>query len=91
MPARKSEACQQWDPGGRLYRAQLDDKDNLYNTYQHEGLPPGPICNPGERALRAAVNPDGSRFLFFVSRNDGTHVFSRTRREHERWVDKYQR
>jgi len=91
VPTRKSKACQEWDPGGRLYRAQLDDKDNLYNTYQHEGLPPGPICNPGERALRATVNPDGSRFLFFVSRNDGTHVFSRTRREHERWVDKYQR
>lgn len=87
----KSAACRQWDPSQRLRRAQLDDRDNLYNTYQHEGLPPGPICNPGEAALAATVSPDGSKYFYFVSRNDGTHVFSRTRQEHERAVDKYQR
>lgn len=91
VPVKKSEACQKWDPGQRLRRAQLDDKDNLYNTYQHEGLPPGPISNPGEAALVATVNPDGSSYLYFVSRNNGTHVFSRTREEHERAVDKFQR
>ncbi len=91
VPIEKSAACQKWDPTKRLRRAQLDDRDNLYNTYRHEGLPPGPICSPGEAALRATVKPDGSGYLFFVSRNDGTHIFARSRREHERNVDKYQR
>jgi UPF0755 protein len=91
VPLTKSEGCRKWDPTQRLRRAQLDDRDNPYNTYQHEGLPPGPICNPGEAALTATVNPDGSNFFFFVARNDGTHVFSRTRQEHERAVDQYQR
>jgi UPF0755 protein len=91
VPLIKSEGCRKWDPTQRLRRAQLDDRDNLYNTYQHEGLPPGPICNPGAAALTATVKPDGSNFFFFVARNDGTHVFSRTRQEHERAVDRYQR
>lgn len=91
VPVKKSAACREWDPSKRLYRAQLNDKDNPYNTYQHEGLPPGPICNPGEAALAATVNPDGSKFYYFVSRNTGTHVFSRTRKEHEKAVRKYQK
>jgi UPF0755 protein len=91
IPVVKSEGCKKWDPSKRLRRAQLDDKDNPYNTYQHEGLPPGPICNPGKAAMAAAMHPDGSRYFFFVSRNNGTHVFSRTRAEHERAVDKFQR
>ena len=91
VPLTKSEGCRKWDPTQRLRRAQLDDRDNPYNTYQHEGLPPGPICNPGEAALTATVNPDGSNYFYFVARNDGTHVFSRTRQEHERAVDQYQR
>ncbi len=91
IPERKSAGCTKWDPSKRLRRAQLDDKDNPYNTYQHEGLPPGPICNPGKAAMAAAMDPDGSRYFFFVSRNDGTHIFSRTRAQHERAVDKFQR
>ncbi len=91
VPRQKSKACQDWDVTDRLYRKQLDDTDNPYNTYQHEGLPPGPIGNPGRRSLEAAVAPDKSRYLFFVSRNDGTHVFSKTYAEHTRWVNKYQR
>jgi UPF0755 protein len=91
VPLEKSPGCKIWDPTQRLRRAQLDDKDNPYNTYQHEGLPPGPICNPGRRSLEATVDPDGSKYFFFVSRNDGTHVFARTRAEHERNVDQFQR
>ena len=91
VPVEKSAACRAWDPSGRLYRKQLDDKDNRYNTYQHEGLPPGPICNPGRAAMEATVKPDGSKYYYFVSRNNGTHVFSRTRKEHERAVDEFQR
>jgi UPF0755 protein len=89
VPVRKSAACQAWDPAGRLFRAQLDDRDNPYNTYQHEGLPPGPIGNPGPGAIRAVLEPDGSDYLFFVAMDDTTHVFSKTLREHERNVDKY--
>jgi UPF0755 protein len=91
VPRQKSAACAAWDPSDRLHRAQLDDKDNPYNTYQHEGLPPGPISNPGRGAIAAAINPDDNEYFFFVSRNDGTHVFARTRAEHERNVDQFQR
>jgi UPF0755 protein len=56
--------------------------ESPYNTYLHSGLPPGPICNPGRRALAAALNPERHDYLFFVSRGDGTHIFSRTLAEH---------
>jgi UPF0755 protein len=62
-----------------------------YNTYRVAGLPPGPIANPGERSIRAALYPVPSTYLYFVSRNDGTHHFSSTLSEHNRAVDKYQR
>jgi UPF0755 protein len=83
--------CEGWTSGDRLRRKQLDDRDNPYNTYQHEGLPPGPICSPGRAALEATLSPDGSDYFFFVSRNDGTHVFSRSLADHNRAVDRYQR
>jgi UPF0755 protein len=56
--------------------------ESVYNTYLHVGLPPGPICNPGRRALAAALNPERNDYLFFVARGDGTHAFSRTAAEH---------
>lgn len=62
-----------------------------YNTYRVRGLPPGPIANPGARSIRAALFPAPNTFLYFVSRNDGTHVFSSTLAEHNRAVNKYQR
>ncbi|MFC1475841.1 endolytic transglycosylase MltG [Candidatus Zixiibacteriota bacterium] len=55
-----------------------------YNTYLHYGLPPGPINNPGEPAVLAALYPDESDELYFVARGDGTHIFSRTLAEHNR-------
>jgi len=85
----RSPACLKWD--GRIRRIQLDDKLNLYSTYAHEGLPPGPISNPGRAALEAVMAPDKTPYLYFVSRNDGTHVFSRTVAEHEANVVKFQR
>lgn len=64
--------------------------DSPYNTYQREGLPPGPISNPGVASLRAAMAPADTEYLFFVSNADGaTHTFSRTLREHEQAVAKY--
>lgn len=85
----RSAACEKWD--GRIRRIHLDDKENKYSTYANEGLPPGPISNPGRAALEAVMAPDGTPFLYFVSRNDGTHVFSRTVAEHEANVVKFQR
>jgi len=61
-----------------------------YNTYVNPGLPPGPICNPGETSLRAALNPADTDALYFVSRGDGTHQFSKTLTEHNRAVRRYQ-
>jgi peptidoglycan lytic transglycosylase G len=84
-----SRACRDWDPAGRLHRAQLDDRDNPYNTYQHAGLPPGPIANPGRASLQAALAPEPSDYLFFVAKDERSHVFSRTYEEHARWVAKY--
>lgn len=62
-----------------------------YNTYQTQGLPPGPICNPGLSSLIAAVEPAETDYLYFVSRNDGSHQFSRTLREHNMAVAIYQK
>ena len=61
-----------------------------YNTYVVSGLPPGPIANPGRKSLEAVFSPDKTDYLYFVSRNDGTHVFSETLKEHNQAVYKYQ-
>lgn len=101
VPTRKSAACVKWNepclaqklPLGcdRLRRLQLDDADNRYNTYQHEGLPPGPISNPGRASLIATMDPDGSDFFYFVAKSPREHVFSKTLADHRRAVDQYQR
>jgi len=62
-----------------------------YNTYIIKGLPPGPIANPGRQSLKAALFPADSKFCYFVSRNDSTHYFSETLKEHNRAVKKYQK
>jgi UPF0755 protein len=85
----RSAACLKWD--GRIRRIQLEDRDNPYNTYTHEGLPPGPISNPGRAALEGVMAPDHTAFLYFVAKNDGTHYFSKTVAEHNAAVVKYQR
>jgi UPF0755 protein len=65
--------------------------ESPYNTYLVVGLPPGPIANPGEAAIRAALFPTPTDFVYFVSRNDGSHEFSSTLAEHKQAVEKYQR
>lgn len=86
---KASTACEQYTD--RIRRIHLDDRDNPYSTYAHEGLPPGPIANPGREALQAVMKPDGGKYLYFVARNDGTHQFSATVAEHDAAVVKYQR
>lgn len=65
-------------------------RPTAYNTYTIPALPPGPICNPGREALLAVLKPESSEFLFFVSRNDGTHVFSKTYQDHNQAVRQFQ-
>lgn len=62
-----------------------------YNTYVIDGLPPGPICSPGQKAMEAVLRPADSPYLFFVSKNDGTHHFSSTLNEHNQAVYRYQK
>jgi UPF0755 protein len=65
--------------------------DSRYNTYRYSGLPPGPIGSPGAAALRAAVEPPDTDYLYFVSMNTGRHYFSRSLEEHNRAVWQYQK
>jgi UPF0755 protein len=74
---------------GNIHKADLSF-DSPYNTYRYPGLPPGPIASPGRASLDAAVHPADADFLYFVSRNDGSHEFSRTLEEHNRNVQKFQ-
>jgi UPF0755 protein len=62
-----------------------------YNTYRFPGLPPGPIGNPGRSALQAALHPEDSKFLYFVSDGNGHHRFARSLEEHNRNVAAYRR
>jgi UPF0755 protein len=64
--------------------------DSPYNTYRYPGLPPGPIASPGRASIEAAIHPADADFVYFVSRNDGSHEFARTLEEHNRNVQKYQ-
>jgi UPF0755 protein len=66
------------------------DVDSPYNTYRYTGLPPGPVSNFGKASLEAVLNPADVDYLYFVSKNDGTHAFSRTLDEHNRNVELYQ-
>ncbi|HVR28683.1 MAG TPA: endolytic transglycosylase MltG [Thermoanaerobaculia bacterium] len=77
-----------WD--GNIRRPDLS-LDSPYNTYLRAGLPPGPICSPGLHSLRAAAAPAETRHLYFVSRNDGSHVFAPTLQEHNRNVERWQK
>ena len=74
---------------GNLTRENLQ-YDSRYNTYRYRDIPPGPIASPGAAALRAALEPADVSYLYFVSRNNGTHAFSDTLREHNRNVREFQ-
>jgi UPF0755 protein len=75
---------------GDLKKKDLTEK-TPYNTYVIYGLTPGPIANPGLESIKAVMDPARTDYLFFVSRNDGSHHFSKTLAEHNRAVESYQK
>lgn len=75
---------------GTIHQSDLN-LDSPYNTYIYPGLPPGPIASPGQKSVEAALNPEDSDYLYFVSKNDGSHFFSRSYDQHSKAVQKFQR
>jgi len=73
---------------GTIYQSDLQFH-SPYNTYRVQGLPPGPICNPGAASLEAALHPAQTDYLYFVSDNNGHHRFARTPEEHAQNVQAY--
>jgi len=86
----RAESCDGFE--GTITRSMLQDRDNRFNTYRHEGLPPGPICNPGIASIRAVLHSEPHDYLYFVARGRGRHTFSATLEEHNaavaRWRDR---
>jgi UPF0755 protein len=78
------------DFSGNLKKKHLTQR-TPYNTYVIRGLPPGPIANPGKEAIEAVLFPAKTAYLYFVSKNDGTHHFSKTLTDHNKAVQKYQK
>ncbi len=85
---RRLESCATVEYALGVHKRRLTNADlqvvSPFNTYRHRGLPPGPIGNPGRASILAALYPAPTEFLYFVARGDGTHIFSRTNKEHER-------
>jgi UPF0755 protein len=78
-------SCREFD-GRHITPAMVRDPENPYSTYRHEGLPPGPICNPGLAALTAVVTPEPHGYFYFVAKGGGRHAFARSLDEHNRNV-----
>ncbi len=76
---------------GKLTIQDLKNTNNIYNTYTHKGLPPTPICCVSYESLKAAFLPAKTDYLYFVSKNNGTHVFSTNLKEQNYWVNVYQK
>jgi len=78
-------SCREYD-GRRITPAMVRDPDNPYSTYKHDGLPPGPICNPGLPSLVAARHPELHPYFYFVAKGGGRHAFSASLDEHNQNV-----
>ncbi|MCO4755639.1 MAG: endolytic transglycosylase MltG, partial [Bacteriovoracaceae bacterium] len=75
---------------GNLRKKHLLEK-TPYNTYKIPGLPLGPIANPSLAAIKAVLEPEQHKYIYFVSKNDGTHVFTSTYKEHLKAVEYWQK
>lgn len=85
---QRAPSCADFD-GRTITRAMLADPENVYNTYRHEGLPPGPICNPGVDSIRAVLTAEPHGYFYFVARGGGRHAFSATLEEHHEAVARH--
>ncbi|MCX7711854.1 MAG: endolytic transglycosylase MltG [Clostridia bacterium] len=77
---------------GKVKEKLLDSDTKIqdpYNTYLNEGLPPGPICSPGQASIEAALNPEKTDYLYFAAKGDGSHQFSKTYKDHQAAIKKY--
>jgi UPF0755 protein len=83
-------SCRGWN-GRAITRPMLGDPHNPYNTYRVEGLPPGPIANPGAAAIRAVLAPRRHNYLYFVAKGGGRHEFSETLEQHNAAIERYLR
>lgn len=91
MPLQ-SDPTAQYNFAGESERASTAVRAiSAFNTYSIAGLPPGPIANPGLSSIRAALYPARTDYLYFVARNDGTHIFSRSFKDHERAIQEVRR
>jgi UPF0755 protein len=91
MPLQ-SDPTAQYNSAGEIARAAIAVRTaSAFNTYTIPGLPPGPIANPGLSSIEAALYPAHTNYLYFVARNDGTHIFSRSFKEHERAIEEVKR
>jgi UPF0755 protein len=83
---RRLESCATVEYALGVHKKRLTNADlkvqSPFNTYRYRGLPPGPIGNPGRAAILATLYPTDTEYLYFVARGDGTHIFSRTNKEH---------
>jgi UPF0755 protein len=77
---QKLASCE--SPDGKVTPLMVHDPLNLYSTYAHAGLTPGPIANPGEKSVQAVLAPAQTRYMFFVARGNGRHAFSETFEDH---------
>jgi UPF0755 protein len=86
MPERIT-SCRSYN--GRVTPEMNTDDTNPYTTYRHEGLPPGPIANPGEKSIQAVLVPAEARYLYFVTKGGGHHAFSETFAQHHEAIRRY--
>lgn len=91
MPLQSDPTAQYNQQGERERAATAVRMPSAFNTYEIAGLPPGPIANPGLPSIRAALYPAHTDYLYFVARNDGTHIFSRSYAEHQRAIAEVKR
>lgn len=85
LGADKLASCREFD-GRHVTPAMVRDPENPYNTYRIEGLPPGPICNPGLASISAALSPEHHGYFYFVVKGEGRHAFSETLGKHNQSV-----